>query len=227
MRRDKLEYLSGDPISEQVVPQGRICFKNWWNRLYIKTDFHVRLIFSFVSLETVQGMLDVSVGKSSADFVEVRLLAKWEVVQGEGVVKFVTLHGQMHQKIHKSVVANSEISRGSNCLDKSFQSAPLFRFHLCFNPVRNNLSILVFLLPRFDRQRFTFFRESVLVQFAVIISNMISELIFQIETNNVTGHFRHHNINVDLEGVLSVRSLRENFSCRTRFEIRFNLTRTQ
>ena len=113
------------------------------------------------------------------------------MVYGETVIKPDSITLQSSHYVRKGVVCDMEVSRNSDNVDKSFDVTALILIYFSFDSIKYFPSIIILLCPWFYGELLTWAVKSSLMQLSIIVLNVISDRIFNINSDYIAGHEWH------------------------------------
>jgi len=100
-----------------------------------------------------------------------------------------------------------EVARNTLEFNMSSQSAALMLLKLFSYSVVQGFAMGFLFFPRLCREDVTVLTQSVFVHFSVVVGDMLTETVFNIETKDVTGDIRVLDVDVDFDFVTLMASL--------------------
>ena len=94
-----------------------------------------------------------------------------------------------------------EVSRNSDNVDKSFDVTALILIYFSFDSIKYFPSIIILLCPWFYGELLTWAVKSSLMQLSIIVLNVISDRIFNINSDYITGHEWHIYVQIHSDSV--------------------------
>ena len=123
------------------------------------------------------------------------------MVYGETVIKPDSITLQSSHYVRKGVVCDMEVSRNSDNVDKSFDVTALILIYFSFDSIKYFPSIIILLCPWFYGKLLTWAIKSSLMQLSIIVLNVISDRIFNINSDYITGHEWHIYVQIHSDSV--------------------------
>ena len=94
-----------------------------------------------------------------------------------------------------------EVSRNSDNIDESFDVTALILIYFSFDSIKYFPSIIILFCPWLYGKLLAWTVKSSLMQFSIIVLNVISDRIFNINSDYITGHVWHIYVQIHSDGV--------------------------
>jgi len=118
------------------------------------------------------------------------------------------------------MVAYVEITRHTEDFDVALEATALFEFELFLDACEQSVAVDIAVLISLNFEQSTVCIHARLRHLAIVVNNVVAEVVFNVQPNNIAGHPWHLNVDVDVESVGRVRGLDHHVAWRAWLEVR-------
>ena len=152
-------------------------------------------------------MLDTGIWEHSFDLFKVFLTPERQVIDFERVVQLIACSIHLLNDILEPMMRNVKVAWNAHCLHEPLNPAALAINELLMDSVRYIRSFVILFLYGLNGELVAILVEPVLVELAKVVSDVVPQLVLQVETNDIAWHSWQLDIDVDMEFVRVVRRL--------------------
>ena len=128
-------------------------------------------------------------------------MPKRQVINFERIIQLIACSIHFLNDVLESMMRDVKVTWNAHCLHEPLNPATLAINELLVDSVRYIRSLGILFLDRLNGELVAILVKSVLVELAKVVLDVISQLVLQVETNDIAWHFWQLDIDVDVESV--------------------------